>query len=119
MRSSASAKNRSTNGKHRRLPRPTRSIPPSLPFSPKRPQRTAAMRRRKRAISPGARSSIRSMCWRSKIDERYAEDKRAREREELQDVIAADNARLASGLRTLDTDFRAHRIGADQRYALE
>jgi hypothetical protein len=67
----------------------------------------------------------RALLWQDhvlalqKIDERTAQDKRAREREALQDGIAADNARLASALRTLDADFRAHRIGADERYRLE
>jgi hypothetical protein len=54
-----------------------------------------------------------------KIDERAAEEKRAREREALADSISADNAKLQSGLRALDTEFRTHRIGADERYRLE
>ncbi|HEX3429548.1 MAG TPA: hypothetical protein VHT03_01570 [Rhizomicrobium sp.] len=54
-----------------------------------------------------------------KIDERYAQEKQAREREALADAIAADNARLASALKALDTEFRTHQIGADERYRLE
>lgn len=54
-----------------------------------------------------------------KIDERYAEEKQAEERAALADAISADNSRLASGLRTIDTQFRTHRIGADERYRLE
>jgi hypothetical protein len=54
-----------------------------------------------------------------KIDERYAEEQQARGRETLADSIAADNARLAEGLRALDTEFRTHRITADERYRLE
>jgi hypothetical protein len=55
----------------------------------------------------------------SKIDERYTAEKQARERETLADSIAADNARLSEGLRALDTEFRTHRITADERFRLE
>ena len=54
-----------------------------------------------------------------KIDERYAEEKQVESREVLADAISADNARLASGLRTIDNEFRTHQIGADERYRLE
>jgi len=54
-----------------------------------------------------------------KIDERYAEAKQAREREALAETTASDNARLQSGLRALDTEFRTHQIGVDERYRLE
>ncbi|HLY07616.1 MAG TPA: hypothetical protein VKR31_17855 [Rhizomicrobium sp.] len=54
-----------------------------------------------------------------KIDERYAQEKQTEDRQALADAISADNARLASGLRTIDTEFRTHQIGADERYRLE
>lgn len=54
-----------------------------------------------------------------KIDERYAEEKQARDKQALADAISADNARLQSGLRALDTAFRTHQIGADERFRLE
>src|SRR5207248_907491 len=35
------------------------------------------------------------------------------------EAIATDNERLQSGLKTLDTEFRTHQLGADERYRLE
>ena len=54
-----------------------------------------------------------------KIDEQYAERKRALEREELQDALSADNAKLSDGLAKLDAEYRAHQISMGERYALE
>ena len=54
-----------------------------------------------------------------KIDEQYAERKRSLEREELQDALSADNAKLSDGLAKLDAEYRAHQISAGERYALE
>jgi hypothetical protein len=54
-----------------------------------------------------------------KIDERYEGENQARARETLAGAVAADDARLAQSLRALDTEFRTHKITADERWRLE
>jgi len=54
-----------------------------------------------------------------KLDEQYAERKRALDRQELQDFIAADNAKLSAGIRALDAEYKQHQLTAGQRYTLE
>ncbi len=54
-----------------------------------------------------------------KIDEQYAEKKRAIDQQELQEFISADNARLQDAIRALDAEYKEHQVTAQQRYALE
>jgi hypothetical protein len=54
-----------------------------------------------------------------KIDEQYAERKRALDQQQLQEFISADNAKLADGIRALNAEYSEHQITAGQRYQLE
>jgi len=54
-----------------------------------------------------------------KLDEQYAEKKRAIDEQELQEFLSADNAKLQDGIRALDAEYTEHKITADQRFALE
>ena len=54
-----------------------------------------------------------------KLDEQYAERKRAIDQQELQEFISADNARLQDGIRALDAEYKEHEISASERYRLE
>ncbi|HEX4079589.1 MAG TPA: hypothetical protein VHX61_12040 [Rhizomicrobium sp.] len=54
-----------------------------------------------------------------KIDEQYAQRKRALDQQELQEFISADNAKLQDGIRALDAEYKEHQITAQQRYQLE
>ncbi|HEY3778771.1 MAG TPA: hypothetical protein VGL35_12005 [Rhizomicrobium sp.] len=54
-----------------------------------------------------------------KIDEQYAERKRALDQQELQDFIANDNAKLSDSLRSIAVQYDEHKVGADRRFALE
>lgn len=54
-----------------------------------------------------------------KIDEQYAEKKRAIDQEELSEFVSAENARLQDGLKTISEEYTQHQISAQERYTLE